>query len=248
MSWKVFASSAQKLKPRVPERTRIYAIGDVHGRVDLLSALFDQIDDHIDAFPIKRPIQVLLGDYIDRGPNSREVIDTLIARRSRHGIICLKGNHESYAAQILADPSVLPEWSQFGGANTLLSYGVRPPIRDNLQQQEEAALAFRQALPESHHRFLNSLALSFTSGDYFFAHAGVRPGIPLHEQNEEDLLSIRREFLQHEKDYSKIVVHGHTPVKEPEFRQNRINIDTGAYATGRLTCLTLEGDEIAIMP
>jgi serine/threonine protein phosphatase 1 len=226
---------------------RIYAIGDVHGRADLLSALFKRIDASLKAYPVENAVQVLLGDYIDRGPSSREVIDALIARRQQHSMVCLKGNHESYVEQFLSDPSVLDEWSQFGGSNTLLSYGVKPSTFRDPQRQEEVASAFRQALPESHRHFIQSLGLSFTCGDFFFTHAGVRPGIPLPMQVERDLLWIREDFLLHEEDFGKIIVHGHTPAKEPDIRPNRINIDTGAYATGRLTCLVLQDDQMAIL-
>lgn len=245
--WKVLAQPAQKVKPRIPDDTRIYAIGDVHGRADLLGEMFSAIDDNLRAYPIKQAVQVLLGDYIDRGPNSREVIEALISRRRRHAMVYLKGNHESYAVQFLSDPSVLSEWKQVGGMNTLLSYGVKPSTRDDPRQQQDVAAAFRQALPESHYRFMQGLALSFTCGDFFFTHAGVRPGIPLRQQREHDLLWIRDDFLLHEEDFGKVIVHGHTPTKEPDVRPNRVNIDTGAFATGKLSCLVLQGDRMVII-
>jgi serine/threonine protein phosphatase 1 len=242
-------SQAQKTKPRIPERKRIYAVGDVHGRADLLAALFDRIDDDLQARPVAEPLEVFLGDYIDRGPSSRSVIDLLIARQSEHGLVLLKGNHEIYASEVLNDPSVLPEWIKIGAIPTLISYGVRPPSNANPHPQllKETAMAFRRALPDSHYRFLQSLALSFACGGFFFTHAGVRPGIPLQMQTQEDLLWIREEFLLHEGDFGGVVVHGHTPAIEPDIRQNRINIDTGAYATGRLTCLVLEADQMTFL-
>jgi serine/threonine protein phosphatase 1 len=243
----VLAPPPEKMKPRVPEGTRIYAIGDVHGRADLLSALFERIDYSLKAYPVRQSVHVLLGDYIDRGPNSREVIDALIARKRQHAMVCLKGNHESYAVQFLSDSYVLKEWGQVGGTNTLLSYGVKPSTGDDPQRQEDVAKAFRQALPPTHRRFIESLALSFTCGDFFFAHAGVRPGIPLGQQREQDLLWIRKDFLLHEKDFGKIIVHGHTRTESPDVRPNRINIDTGAYVTGRLTCLVLQDDRMAFI-
>jgi serine/threonine protein phosphatase 1 len=139
---------------------------------------------------------------------------------------------------------VLDPWKSFGGLETLISYGVVPPTIADHQQQRELAEAFAHALPNSHRQFLFNLSPSFTSGDYFFAHAGARPGIPLSRQKEQDLLWIREDFLAHKKSFGKIVIHGHTPVIEPDIRPNRINIDTGAYATGRLTCLMLEGEEM----
>jgi serine/threonine protein phosphatase 1 len=226
---------------------RIYAIVDVHGRADLLKKMLDVIDQTLVTQPVERVVQVLLGDYIDRGPNSREVIQILLARRRRHAMICLKGNHESYAARFLDDPSILSEWRRVGGVNTLLSYGLQPSANDDPNEQHEIAKAFADALPESHRRFLLGLPLSFTCGDFFFAHAGVRPGIPLARQREQDLLWIRDDFLLHEGAFDKIVVHGHTPAQKPDIRTNRINIDTGAYATGKLTCLVLQGDQMSVI-
>ena len=247
MAWNVLTSKGQKAKPRIPAGKRIYAVGDVHGQADLLRKLFSRIDADLQAYPIAESVQVFLGDYIDRGPHSREVLDLLIARRRRHTMLYLKGNHETYAAQFLSNPSILSDWKRVGGITTLLSYGVTPASGDDLPEQCDTAEAFRRALPDSHHRFIHSLALSFTCGDYFFAHAGVRPGVPLRRQSQHDLLWIREEFLLHEEGFGKIVVHGHTPAKKPDVRPNRINIDTGAYATGRLTCLVLEGDQISFI-
>ena len=126
----------------------------------------------------------------------------------------------------------------------LMSYGITPSINADAATQAQLAAALDRALPGSHRRFIGTLKSSFTCGDFFFVHAGVRPGVPLTKQSEEDLLWIRQDFLLYEEDFSKIIVHGHTPVMEPEVRPNRINIDTGAYATGQLTCLVLEGDKV----
>lgn len=231
----------------MPERQRIYAVGDVHGRADLLAALLERIDDDLRARPIAQPLEVFLGDYIDRGPDSRSVLELLIARRRQHELVLLKGNHEVYASDVLSDPSVLPEWIKNGGIATLVSYGVKHARRAVPKSEHDTAMAFRQALPDSHCRFFESLSLSFTCGDFFFTHAGVRPGIPLQKQSPEDLLWIREDFLLHEGDFGMFVVHGHTPAMEPDIRQNRINIDTGAYATGRLTCLVLEADQMTFL-
>lgn len=247
LSSKALTSPKWKVKPRVPSGVRVYAIGDIHGRADLLTALFERIDASLKASPVRRAFHVFLGDYIDRGPNSREVVDALVARKQRHTMVYLKGNHESYALQFLNDPSVLSEWSSAGGTSTLLSYGVKPSTRNERRQDQHVAQAFHLALPERHRQFLQNLKLSFICGDYFFTHAGVRPGIVLRKQREQDLLWIREDFLLHEEDFGKVVVHGHTPVLEPDVRPNRINIDTGAYATGRLTCLVLQGDEMSIL-
>jgi serine/threonine protein phosphatase 1 len=241
------ASQIQTAKPRIPDDMRIYAIGDVHGRADLLVQLLARIDTDLKVNPIAQSIQVFLGDYIDRGPHSREVLDVLVARRRNHTILCLKGNHETYVAGVLKDPSVLSDWRRVGGVYTLLSYGVTPSMTDDAEMHNDIAAEFDQALPDSHRRFVQGLALSFTCGDFFFTHAGVRPGIPLVLQHPRDLLWIRDDFLLHEGSFGKIVVHGHTPTSRPDIRTNRINIDTGAYATGQLTCLVVQGDQITFI-
>ena len=230
--------------PRVPGGVRIYAVGDIHGRADLLDAVLKRIDADLEQNPISVGIEVYLGDYIDRGPASRDVIDLLVARNRTFRAVFLKGNHESYLTDFAANPSILEDWQQFGGIETLMSYGIVPPIDKGVDTQARLAAAFDQALPVSHRRFFSNLRTSFTCGDFFFVHAGVRPGIPLTKQREDDLLWIRQDFLLCEEEFSKIIVHGHTPVPEPDIRPNRINVDTGAYATGRLTCLKLEDDRI----
>jgi serine/threonine protein phosphatase 1 len=245
--WNLLASRAQKASPCIPAGWRIYAIGDVHGRADLLSELCDRIDRDLRLHPAAKSIQIFVGDYIDRGPQSRQVIDSLIARREQHEIVFLKGNHEACALQFLKYSTTLSEWQDLGGTNTLLSYGVTPARRSDPQSQKTIAAALWQAMPEHHRRFMRNLRLSFACGDFFFVHAGVRPGVPLQKQSERDLLWIRDDFLLHEEDFGKIVVHGHTPTHEPEIRPNRINIDTGAYATGRLTCMVLEGDQMRFL-
>jgi serine/threonine protein phosphatase 1 len=233
-------TGTKRMLPRVPEGVRIYAVGDVHGRADLLDHVFGRIDADLSVYPDCKPVQVFLGDYIDRGPSSRDVLTRLIMRARTHRVICLKGNHETYISEFLGNPEILPTWRALGGYQTLMSYGVIPPMNPDLAQQKELSRAFAAVLPVEHFRFLRSLRRSFTCGDFFFVHAGVRPGIPLGRQREEDLLWIREDFLSCELDFGKIVVHGHSPVREPEFRPNRINVDTGAYATGRLTCLIIE--------
>ncbi len=237
----------KKSPPRTADDLRIYAVGDVHGRADLLAQLLACIDADAAAYPAPRAIEVYVGDYIDRGPQSREVLDLLVARSRIRRLICLKGNHETYIPDFLRNPAILDQWRLFGGLQTLVSYGVVPSINPDAQEQRELAAAFGGALPEHHRQFLANLRPSFTSGDYFFAHAGVRPGVPLSQQHEQDLLWIREDFLLHEEGFGKIVIHGHTPVAEPDIRPNRINIDTGAYATGRLTCLVLEGGDMTLI-
>ena len=159
-------------------------------------------------------------------------------------MIFLRGNHDIMVSRFLQDPTTLSEWSRIGGLETLMSYGLKPSLNPDAEAQKDLAKALNGVLPDSHRRFLAGLRSSFTCGDYFFVHAGVRPGIPLARQNEEDLLWIRDEFLLHEDRFEKLVVHGHTPVHQIDIRPNRINIDTGAYATGRLSCLILEGNRV----
>jgi serine/threonine protein phosphatase 1 len=242
------ASPSQKHpRPRVPDGMRIYAIGDIHGRVDLLERVFKRIDADLERKPISNVIEVFLGDYIDRGPHSRQVVDSLLARNRTHQTAFLKGNHETILAAFVTDPAVLEHWQRLGGLETLMSYGLVPRINANAAVQAELAAALKQALPESHRQFLNNLKPSFTCGDFLFVHAGIRPGVPFASQSEDDLLWIREEFLLYEEDFGKIIVHGHTPVSDPDIRPNRINIDTGAYATGKLTCLMLQNDEIGFI-
>jgi len=240
-------SLRQAAKPSVPAGHRIYAIGDVHGRADLLDALLRRIDADLKRRPIAQSTQIFLGDYIDRGPHSRQVIDLLIARRRQHRALFLMGNHELCVLEALSERSIVPGWMEMGGASTLVSYGVTPSRRPDPIADREVAIAFAEAMPESHRKFIESLALAFTCGDFFFTHAGVRPGIPLRRQDQQDLLWIREDFLLHEDDFGKIIVHGHSPTMQPDIRPNRINIDTGAYATGRLTCLVLESSEISFL-
>ena len=247
LAWKLPPLEMPEARPCVPAGRRIYAIGDIHGRADLLSELFTRIDRHLRARPIADSIQIFLGDYIDRGPNSRQVIDLLIARQRRRHVLFLKGNHEDCALRFLNDPTLLPAWQSIGGVHTLLSYGVMPTRGDDPESQRKVSIALREAMPASHRRFIGGLALSFACGDFFFVHAGVRPGIPLQRQSQRDLLWIRDDFLLHEEDIGMVVVHGHTPMYKPDIRSNRINIDTRAYATGQLTCLILEGDSIGFL-
>ena len=247
MAWKLLTGMTKSAAPRVPRGVRVYAIGDIHGRADLLKAMFARIDLDMLERRAARPVEIYLGDYIDRGPASRDVIDQLIARSEQREMVCLKGNHEIYPGEFVRNPETLHEWAQIGGMDTLLSYGLRPPVNPGDAELRSLASAFFEAMPDTHRVFLSQLPPHQTCGDFYFVHAGVRPGVALRDQDEQDLLWIREEFLQSEDDYGKIVVHGHTPVLEPEFKPNRINIDTGAYATGRLTCLVIDDDKLSLL-
>jgi serine/threonine protein phosphatase 1 len=231
----------------VPSGKRVYAVGDVHGRADLLRLLLLQIELDRAIYPIAEPITVFLGDYIDRGPASKEVLELLVTQQaSEQKSIFLKGNHECFPASFLKEPSVLASWRKCGGLETLLAYGLTPSFNPDQSEQLQLAREFDRALPASHRRFLETLELWFVCGDFVFVHAGVRPGVSLQRQTEEDLLWIRSEFLQWDGKFEKMVVHGHSPVRLPDFRSNRINIDTGAFATGLLTCMVFEAD--GVMP
>ena len=240
-----FLRSRRVVKPpQLPEGIRIYAVGDIHGRADLLKEKFAVIDADIARNPIGRPIEVFLGDYIDRGPQSAHTLDLLIERGLHRETVLLKGNHEAFLLEVLRDPAKLEDWRQFGGLQTLMSYGIQPMLNPDSAERADLIRALTEVMPNHHLKLLESLKPSFVCGDFFFVHAGVRPGIPLREQQENDLLWIRNEFLDSDENFGKFIVHGHTPVQKPDVRPNRINIDTGAYATGNLTLLTIQGSRM----
>ena len=236
--------------PTVPEGRRVYAVGDIHGRADLLERLL--LDIHKDALGGSfrdRPILVFLGDYIDRGFQSKDVIDLLLGDLvSPFETYFLKGNHEAAMLQFLAEPEIGPRWAEFGGAETLVSYGVRPPrMRTSKEEWAIASEELNRVLPPEHLDFLLRLQLSVRIGDYLFVHAGVRPGVDLAEQSENDLLWIREEFLNDKRPLEAVVVHGHTPAPRPHRDSRRVGIDTGAYLSGRLTAARFEHDSVDFM-
>jgi serine/threonine protein phosphatase 1 len=228
----------------VPPHVRVYAIGDVHGRVDLLRQLHALIlADAAHAVPGTALQAVYLGDYVDRGLHSREVIDLLLNEplpgcRS----IYLRGNHDQQFLDFLAGPAAGPAWLRFGGDATIYSYGVRVP--DNLtatERLERMWSELRQAVPARHVAFLQGLRFAYEIGDYAFVHAGVDPEKPLAQQTRDDLLWIRDAFLDSDCNFGRVIVHGHSVSRDPDVRRNRIGIDTGACYSNRLTCLVLEG-------
>jgi serine/threonine protein phosphatase 1 len=244
---RLFSRSAAPSAPvsaHVPAGSRIYAIGDMHGRLDLLERLRMAIVEDAKRHPVERKVVVYLGDYVDRGPDSRGVVD-LLARDKLPGFesVFLKGNHEDSMLQFLVDPGVAPAWMNYGGDATLYSYGVRPPDPRRIDELLAAQKAFIEALPPEHLEFLRALKLVHVEGDYAFVHAGFRAGVPIEFQMPADMMWIRDEFLSSDADFGKIAVHGHTITDHPQIRGNRIGIDTGAFATGTLTCLVLEGAE-----
>jgi serine/threonine protein phosphatase 1 len=221
----------------------VYAVGDIHGRLDLLQKLWVAIEEDAAAKPAKNVI-LFVGDYVDRGPDSKGVIDFLIkAQLSQTVVLCLRGNHDQAVLDFVADANFYRNWKNFGAMETLLSYGVRPPLFDTESELERARREFVDACPSAHVKFLSSLPYSHAIGGYFFAHAGVRPGIPIEQQSPQDLLWIREEFLFSRRGFDKVVVHGHTPEDRARRRVHRIGIDTGAYITGKLTAVVLEGAE-----
>ena len=233
----------------VPAGSRVYAIGDIHGRVDLLAQLHERLREDASASRSERRCVVYLGDYVDRGLQSREVIDLLLdAPLEGFESVHLMGNHEDFMLRFLDEPKVGPGWFANGGGATLYSYGVRmPPRGTDLARLSDLGEQLRANLPARHLDFLKRLKRWHVEGDYYFVHAGIRPGVALEEQREEDILWIRELFLDDPGEHGKMVVHGHTITQAPEMRPNRIGIDTGAYATGVLTALVLEGSERRIL-
>jgi serine/threonine protein phosphatase 1 len=233
-----------KPSARVPDGTRVYAIGDVHGRDDLLARLHAEILEDATGDGGLRRVVVYLGDYIDRGEESREVIDRLLsAPLPGFEVVHLIGNHDAWLLEFLNDVSVGSAWLFNGGDATLESYGVE--ARQALGGSSglyAAQTALRENLPTEHLAFLRELRLHHVEGDYLFVHAGIRPGLTLQQQDPADLIWIRDDFLNAREDHGKIVVHGHSITRAPELQPNRIGIDTGAYASGCLTCLVLEGE------
>lgn len=232
----------------LPPGMRVYAVGDIHGRVDLLDALLERIREDAESLPRGgRGRVVFLGDYIDRGNQTRAVIERLMGLAEvLPGLEAsfLRGNHETTMLQFLDDLTAGPGWLTYGGVNTLISYGVRAPVdvppRNRLATVQQQ---LRLALPADHLAFLRRLPPYLAIGTYLFVHAGIRPGMPLEEQKDEDLVWIRHDFLKSGEDHGVIVVHGHTIAMAAESLPNRIGIDTGAYATGRLTAVVLEGEQ-----
>lgn len=241
---KLFNNSPSSMGPTVPDGYRVYAVGDVHGRLDLLDDCLAQIEGEIAALGPARNIIVFLGDLIDRGPASSGVIERLrnyAPRRAR--LVFLSGNHEEVLLRLLRGESqYLLDWLRFGGAQCAESYGVDPAQLKRMGPNEAVSL-LAESIPRSHQAFLESFVDTFSIGSYLFVHAGIRPGIPLAEQSQTDLRWIREPFLGSAEEHGKVVVHGHTICEAVECRPNRIGIDTGAYRTGVLTVLGLEGSE-----
>jgi serine/threonine protein phosphatase 1 len=233
---------------RVPDGTLVYCVGDIHGRDDLLRDMAERVGADLKTRSFDHAVTIFLGDYIDRGPGSKDVIEQLASGEWPTSIITLAGNHEDFLLSFLDDARFLAFWRSQGGLETLHSYEVNIGPAMAGRDFEEVQAAFTARFPKQHRDFLETLKVSAVIGDYFFCHAGVRPGVALDRQSRDDLLNIREPFLSSEAEHGKLVVHGHTPAVGPEIRLNRIGIDTAAYATGRLTCLVLEKDEQRFLP
>lgn len=224
-----------------PPGLRIYAIGDVHGRLDLLEEMHARIRGEIDRDGPADWRVVHVGDYIDRGPDSRGVIEFLIeAIRQDDRQIALCGNHDAGMVDFLDRADRTGLFASHGGRETALSYRVDADFGSD-RLARESADRLLAAMPRSHVDFLRTLPRSVAFGDFFFCHAGIRPGVPLERQDPEDLIWIRQAFLNSPLLHEKVVVHGHTPTAEPQLMPNRVNVDTGAYFSGTLTAFSIEG-------
>jgi serine/threonine protein phosphatase 1 len=223
---------------------RAYAVGDVHGRVDLLEHLLAKIHADLQRRPAAKTLLVFVGDLVDRGPSSAQVIERLRCYR-REGVrpVFLLGNHEEVLLRIIGgDSSVVESWLKFGGLQCLQSYGITL-ARIRGQSAEQVVELVRATVPKEHVEFLETFVDSCRFGDYLFVHAGIRPGVEVDQQSQADLRWIRDPFLFDESEHGFVVVHGHTITDEVEERPNRIGIDTGAYRTGVLTALAVDGNE-----
>lgn len=226
-----------------PPDMRLYAIGDIHGRLDLLRDLHAAVAADLVRRPCRRFRVIHLGDYIDRGPDSAGVVEHLVEFMRDGDAVCLRGNHDQFVPDFLADPLSTGEaWMRFGGDAALTSWGI-DPLDMRLRSMRSLRDAFARALPARHRAFFDALPHFERHGDYLFVHAGLRPGLPLTRQRPADMMTIREPFLSSSNDFDMVIVHGHTTVPEPVLRPNRVQIDTKAWASDRLTCLVLEGAE-----
>jgi serine/threonine protein phosphatase 1 len=237
---------------RTPPGLRLYAIGDVHGRTDLLADMHRRIARDLARRPAANWRVIHLGDYVDRGPDSAGTLELLLDYQGEGRGDFLIGNHDRFLLDFLLDPegADFELWMINGGAATLDSFGADGMLAafsssegSRRRLHAEVIAAMRPGLPE----FLSGLSRMLRFGDYVFVHAGVRPGVPLEDQSTDDLVWIREPFLSSDEDHGAVVVHGHTPIEAVEVRPNRIGIDTGAVFTGNLTCLVLEDAARALL-
>jgi serine/threonine protein phosphatase 1 len=225
----------------VPPGRRVYAIGDIHGCDVQLADLHAIIAEDLARRPVDEPVLLHIGDYVDRGADTAGVLRRLIAGAPIEvvQVVNLVGNHDETMLHALSgDRTAATDWLFTGGRPALESYGIDP---------DSPRESWPEGVPPEHLEFLRGLTLSHREGGYFFVHAGIRPGVPLEQQQREDLLRMRQPFLYSEMSFGAVVVHGHTPVKEPVVRHNRIAIDTGAVFGGKMTCLVLEGETLGFL-
>ena len=225
----------------VPPGRRVYAIGDIHGCDAQLANLYEIIADDLARRPIDQPVLLHIGDYVDRGADTAGVLRRLLRGSPVAGmeVVNLVGNHDETMLHALSgDRPAATDWLFAGGRPALESYGIDP---------DSPREAWPENVPMEHLDFLRNLTLTHREGGYFFVHGGIRPGVPLEQQSREDLLRMRQPFLYSEADFGAVVVHGHTPVKEPVVRHNRVAIDTGAVFGGKMTCLVLEGETLGFL-
>lgn len=236
--------------PTVPPGVVVWAIGDIHGRLDLLRPLVEAVLADAAASAAARKVVVFLGDYIDRGPDSRGVIRYLCNLQKDCGVEWrfLKGNHEETMLDFLEDPGVGSQWCEYGGVETLASYGLKPPsLKHRIDAWTHISADLDHKLSKAERTFLEELELALTIGDYFFCHAGARPGVDLADQSAEDLLWIRRTFLESDDHFDRIIVHGHTPTSAVHADHRRLCVDTMAYASGILTAVRLENRDRSLL-
>jgi serine/threonine protein phosphatase 1 len=229
---------------KTPKNMRLYAIGDVHGCIEHLLKIHNCIRSDLKKHPVEDYRIIHLGDYIDKGPSSRAVIDFLVQLKQLDPkCIFLMGNHEEKFLNFLERPEDIGlDFIKYGGRTTIKSYGISARrIRKTIRSLKNVFKLLKQYIPKSHIKFLQNLEFSVSFGDYMFCHAGVRAGIPLKQQSEHDLIWIKKEFLEHKELYSKVIIHGHTPFNKPQVKKNRINVDTGVATLGMLSCVVLEG-------
>lgn len=232
---------------RTPDDTVVYAIGDIHGRCDLLALIHEGITEDCRQRPARRRLLVYLGDYVSRGIDSHRVVEQALKERpGKCEMVGLKGNHEDLLLRYLSgDLNAGWHWFEYGGLDTLAHYGVPASLGLNRDDRKLETLraCFAKALPGGHLAFFRSLVVNHSEGGYLFVHAGVRPGVPLSEQSDYDQMWIRKRFLDSDQNHGAMVVHGHSTAPRVQIRRNRIGIDTGAYASGVLTCLVLDGEQ-----
>jgi serine/threonine protein phosphatase 1 len=237
-SWLWSLNRRPRHYPPAPAGLTLYAIGDIHGRLDCLHRAFGAIDRDAKGRPGLEPLEIYLGDYVDRGPDSMGVIEALLNRTTQRNAVFLRGDHEMLFESFLRGLITFEAWRPFGGLETALSYGVdagRVQATGYLRRDDLARL-----VPNEHVQFLSGLSPYFVVGPYLFVHAGLRPGVPLEKQTINDFAWIRDEFIEHQGPFGHIVVHGHSAVAEIEFHAQRINIDTSASASNRLSVIRID--------